>query len=112
MGDIYLASDPRLKRSVAIKRLARKLVSDAANRQHFLKEAERASALNSPHIAAVYDVLEEDDELYLVMEYVEGSTLRERLSAPIGPSRISGNRRSVRGSAGDRASKPTSFTGT
>jgi tetratricopeptide (TPR) repeat protein/TolB-like protein/tRNA A-37 threonylcarbamoyl transferase component Bud32 len=86
MGDVYLASDPRLKRSVAIKRLARKLVSDSANRQHFLKEAERASALNSPHIAAVYDVLEEEDELYLVMEFVEGSTLRERLHTPIDPS--------------------------
>jgi tetratricopeptide (TPR) repeat protein/tRNA A-37 threonylcarbamoyl transferase component Bud32 len=90
MGDVYLAIDPRLKRSVAIKRLARQLVSDPHNRQRFLNEAERASSLNSPHIAAVYDVFEEKDELYLVMEYVEGSTLRESLSTPIAPAEFLG----------------------
>jgi len=79
MGEVYRADDTRLKRPVALKRVARKLGADPRARQHILKEAERASALNSPHIAAVYDVLEENGEVFLVMEYVEGGSLRQRL---------------------------------
>ncbi|HEV2378604.1 MAG TPA: protein kinase [Terriglobia bacterium] len=83
MGEVYRADDLRLKRPVAIKRLAPGLADDPAYRQRFLKEVERASALNHPHIASVYDVLELGDELYLVMEYIEGVTLRERLKQPM-----------------------------
>jgi len=79
MGEVYRADDTRLKRPVALKRVSRKLGADPHARQHILKEAERASALNSPHIAAVYDVLEENGEVFLVMEYVEGGSLRQRL---------------------------------
>ena len=81
MGEVYRADDTRLKRPVALKRVSRKLGADPRARQHILKEAERASALNSPHIAAVYDVLEENGEVFLVMEYVEGVSLRQRLWA-------------------------------
>ncbi len=79
MGEVYRADDTRLKRPVALKRVSRKLGADLRARQRILKEAERASALNSPHIAAVYDVLEENGEVFLVMEYVEGASLRQRL---------------------------------
>jgi serine/threonine protein kinase/Flp pilus assembly protein TadD len=79
MGEVYLAQHTQLHNHVAIKRLAPKLRSDAQFRQRFLREGQRASALNHPHIARVYDVLEEKSELLLVMEHVEGSTLRQRL---------------------------------
>jgi serine/threonine protein kinase len=69
MGEVYRADDPQLRRTVAIKRL-----SHSSDRE-LLKEAQRASALNDPHIAAVYDVFAEGDELFLVMEYVDGMTL-------------------------------------
>ncbi|HEV2495947.1 MAG TPA: protein kinase [Terriglobia bacterium] len=83
MGEVYRAVDTRLKRTVALKRVAPRLGSDPVYRERFLKEAERASALNHPHIADVYDFFEEKGELYLVMEYVEGHTLRERLQQPM-----------------------------
>ena len=83
MGQVYRAEDNTLKRAVAIKRMAPKLQFDERDRQRFLKEAQRASALNHPNIAAIYDVLEVKQEILLVMEYVEGETLRVRLVQPI-----------------------------
>jgi len=82
MGEVYLAEDTKLKRSVALKRMAPKLRSDERYRHRFIKEAERASSLNDHRIAGIYDVLEERDETFLVMEYVEGVTLRRRLKEP------------------------------
>jgi len=83
MGEVYLAQHTQLRHHVAIKRLAPKLRSDAQFHQRFLREGQRASALNNPHIARVYDVLEEKGELLLVMEYVEGATLRQHLKEPV-----------------------------
>jgi tetratricopeptide (TPR) repeat protein len=79
MGEVYLADDTGLKRLVAIKRMTATLPADARSRHRLWKEAELASRLNDPHIAAVYDVIEHRGEVFLVMEYVEGETLRERL---------------------------------
>ncbi len=79
MGEVYRAEDTVLKRPVALKRMATELRGDERYRQRFLKEAERASSLSDHHIAGVYDVLVVKDEVFLVMEYVEGSTLRQRL---------------------------------
>ena len=76
MGQVYEAQDTKLKRVVAIKRMAPKLQQDERDRRRFLREAEQASALNHPNIAAIYDVIEEQDEILLVMEYVEGTPLR------------------------------------
>lgn len=80
---MYRAQDLRLMRSVAIKRLSPQLSTDPVYHTRFLKEGQRASALNDPHIAGVYDVIEENNELYLVMEYIEGATLRRRLGQPL-----------------------------
>jgi eukaryotic-like serine/threonine-protein kinase len=83
MGEVYLAEDTILKRRVALKRIAPALREDPGHRHKFLKEAERASRLNHPHIAAIYDVLQEQGGLYLIMEFVEGETLRQRLGRPL-----------------------------
>lgn len=80
MGEVYLAEDTLLKRLVAIKRLAPHLRADQLSRGHFLKEAERISALNNEHIAGIYDVLQVNGEVFLVMEYVEGANLRFRFT--------------------------------
>jgi serine/threonine-protein kinase len=83
MGEVYRADDIRLKRTVALKRMSPHLRADRLYRERFFKEAERASGLTGEHVAAVYDVLEENGEIFLVMEYVEGETLRERLFRPL-----------------------------
>jgi serine/threonine-protein kinase len=79
MGEVYRAEDTKLKRPVAVKRIAPHLQNDEQYRRRFLKEAERASSLSDPHIAAIHDIVEDKNEIFLVMEYVEGKTLRQRL---------------------------------
>jgi len=83
VGEVYLADDTVLKRRVALKRLASHLRSDPRYRRRLIHEAERASALNCPHIAGIYDVIEQGDQVFLVMEYVEGANLRVRLHKPV-----------------------------
>jgi serine/threonine-protein kinase len=83
MGEVYRAKDAKLKRTVALKRLATKLRADPRYRRRFQEEAERASRFVNGHVASVYDVLEDRGEMFLVMEYVEGRTLRERLREPM-----------------------------
>jgi len=83
MGEVYRAEDIRLKRSVALKRMSPHLRADRLYRERFFKEAERASGLTGEHVAAIYDVLEDNGEIFLVMEYVDGETLRERLHRPL-----------------------------
>jgi tetratricopeptide (TPR) repeat protein/TolB-like protein/predicted Ser/Thr protein kinase len=83
MGEVYLAEDTGLKRQVALKRISTALRADPESRQRLWKEAEWASRLNDPHIAAVYDVIEEGGEVFVVMEYVEGETLRHRIGSPL-----------------------------
>ncbi|MGA7906068.1 MAG: protein kinase [Candidatus Sulfotelmatobacter sp.] len=83
MGQVYGADDPTLKRFVALKRAVSKSQSAIADRKRFLREAQRASALNHPNVGSMYDVVEQGGELWLVMEYIEGETLRHRLKRPI-----------------------------
>jgi eukaryotic-like serine/threonine-protein kinase len=83
MGEVYRAEDTTLKRFVALKRLAPDLRADARYRRRFLEEASQASRFSDAHIAALYDVLDEHGELFLVMEYVDGETLRQRLHRPM-----------------------------
>jgi serine/threonine-protein kinase len=83
MGEVYRAWDTRLNREVALKRLSPAVQSDPAYRKRFLKEAERAAALNHQNIAALHDVLEDHDEVFLVMELVEGDSLEVLLEQPL-----------------------------
>lgn len=75
MGVVYLAEDLRLHRQVAIKKLKEEAASDNA-RQRIQQEARLLAQLNHPNIVALHDVLEEDGNIALVMEYIEGTTLR------------------------------------
>ena len=79
MGHVYRAVDTRLDRVVAIKVLPAHLSSDAHLRERFEREARAISSLSHPHICALFDVGRENGQAYLVMEYVEGETLADRL---------------------------------
>src|ERR1051326_6027970 len=76
MGEVYLADDTTLKRTVAMKRLSERVRADEQYRKRFIKEAERASRFSHPHIASLFDVLEHNGELFLIIEHIEGETLR------------------------------------
>ena len=76
MGVVYRALDTRLNRPVAIKLLSNE-VADAAARRRFQREAETASSLNHPHILTVYDAGEFEGRQYLVVEFVDGGTLKQ-----------------------------------
>jgi Tol biopolymer transport system component/predicted Ser/Thr protein kinase len=80
MGEVYKARDTRLERTVAIKVLPSHLASSAEVRQRFEREAKTISQLSHPHICALYDVGSQDGVEYLVMEYLEGETLTDRLA--------------------------------
>lgn len=82
MGEVYRAQDTKLRRTVAIKRIASTSSVNHDEITRLLREGQRVSSLNHPNIAAVYDVIEDRDEVLLVMEYVEGVTLRDRLLDP------------------------------
>ena len=79
MGVLYRATDLKLGRAVAIKLLARHLVSDESAKARFVREARAASALDHPNIANIHDIGEENGELFIVMALYEGETLRQRL---------------------------------
>src|SRR5215813_1774226 len=79
MGVLYRATDLRLGRSVAVKVLSRQLAPDETARARFLREARAASALDHPNIGAIYHVEEQQGELFIVMAFYQGETLKQRL---------------------------------
>jgi Tol biopolymer transport system component len=79
MGEVYRARDTRLDRTVAIKVLASHLSASPEVRQRFEREARTISQLSHPHICALHDVGREGETEYLVMEFLEGETLADRL---------------------------------
>src|SRR6266487_3937851 len=79
MGEVYRARDTRLDRAVAIKILPETLAADPQFRERFDREARAISQLTHPHICTLYDVGEQQGTAYLVMEYLEGETLADRL---------------------------------
>ena len=79
MGEVYRASDVRLDRIVAIKVVSQSVAQRADFRERFDRESKILARLSHPHICAVFDVGWQDGLSYLVMEYVEGSTLSQRL---------------------------------
>ncbi|HLN58999.1 MAG TPA: protein kinase, partial [Thermoanaerobaculia bacterium] len=80
MGEVYRARDTRLERTVAVKILPAHLSRSEEVRQRFEREAKTISSLSHPHICALYDVGNQDGTEYLVMEFLEGETLTDRLS--------------------------------
>jgi TolB-like protein/lipoprotein NlpI len=80
MGVIYRAEDTRLGRQVAVKFLSAKLSQDSAALERFQREARAASSLSHPHICALYDIGRYGDLPFLVMELLDGTTLRRRLA--------------------------------
>src|SRR5581483_10656112 len=81
MGEVFLASDTRLYRNVAIKVLPRDQVADPELKRRFMQEARAASALNHPNIVTLYDISSESGTDYLVMEYVPGESLAQLISS-------------------------------
>src|SRR5262245_33026455 len=79
MGEVYLAHDARLDRKVALKILPAGLASNQNRMRRFEQEAKAAAALNHPSIAHVYEIGEHDGVHFIVMEYIDGSTLREAI---------------------------------
>jgi serine/threonine protein kinase len=81
MGVVYKAEDTKLKRTVAIKFLPRQISSQGQERERFKIEAQAAAALNHPNIATIHAIEEVDDDLFIVMEYIDGQELKEQVAS-------------------------------
>jgi serine/threonine-protein kinase len=79
MGVVYKAHDSKLDRLVALKFLPHHLVTNEAEKARFLQEARAASALNHPNVCTIFDIKEEGDLQFIVMEFVDGTTIKEKV---------------------------------
>jgi serine/threonine protein kinase/tetratricopeptide (TPR) repeat protein len=88
MGEVYLAHDTLLDRSVAIKFLTEEMEGDPRARERFLREAKAAACLDHPFICQIHETGESEGRAYIVMEYVEGLTLSEKMESGKLPLRV------------------------
>ncbi len=76
MGDVYKAHDTKLKREVAIKFLPKHIAANEEERERFKIEAQAAASANHPNIATIHSIEESEDQMFIVMEYIEGKELK------------------------------------
>ena len=107
MGEVYLAEDSKLHRKVALKVLPADVASNRDRMDRFVQEAKAASALNHPNIITIYEIDEQDSRHFIVTEFIEGETLRERTGLALmkvsrGPRRGDSDRECAFGSSRGR----------
>lgn len=88
MGEVFLAEDTTLGRKVAIKMLPERSAGSDRARQRLINEAKAAAALDHPNICTIHEVGEEDDCVFIVMQYVDGEILANRIHHPLSPAEV------------------------
>ena len=90
MAEVFVATDLQLRRSVAVKRLPSSAMEDATAKARFAREARALARVNDPHVVTVYDIVVDDGRPFLIMELVEGMTLRDLIDADdrLQPARV------------------------
>ena len=83
MGVVYRAEDTKLDREVALKFLPSHLTKNETDLARFVQEAKAAAALNHPNVCTIHEIHDEGESPFIVMEYVEGRTLREMIDTPL-----------------------------
>ncbi len=84
MGEVYKAQDTKLDRFVALKFLPSQMTASDDDKARFIQEAKAASAMNHPNVCTIHDIQEHDGQLFIVMEFVEGETLKDKRNNLIG----------------------------
>ena len=78
MGEVYKAQDTKLDRFVALKFLPSQMTASEEDKARFIQEAKAASAMNHPNVCTIHDIQENEGQLFIVMEFVDGKTLRDK----------------------------------